>query len=99
MSAFLLPLRYLTLGREGAFDGYASSGYFADGSQRVGGWGVRDWLCPKKLARKDRVYQWKSPVITVSHRSQLFFYLQHPIIELLTKHVHYISCIYGGWLL
>ncbi len=53
----------------------------------------------KKLARKDRGYQWKSPVITVSHRSQLFFYLQHPIIELLTKHVHYISCIYGGWLL
>jgi hypothetical protein len=32
MSAFLLPLRYLTLGREGAFDGYASSGYFADES-------------------------------------------------------------------
>jgi hypothetical protein len=100
MSAFLLPLRYLTLGREGAFDGYASSGYFADGVQRVGGLGASAiGYARKKLARKDRVYQWKSPVITVSHRSQLFFYLQHPIIELLTQHMHYISCIYGGWLL
>ena len=70
------------------------------GSSESAVWGVRDWLCPKKnLARKDRVYQRKSPVITVSHCSQLFFYLQHPIIEPHAKHVHYISCIYGGWLL
>ena len=58
------------------------------------------WLCPEKIFLGKIEYNSGKALPNLPlHCAQLFFYLQHPIIELPSMQLHNISCIESGCIL
>jgi len=85
MSAFLLPLLYLTSGRGGAcdyLDCFVAAHYFCRGTCEGLRLGHPRWLYPQKntFSKKFEYISGKSITEAVSLPRKCFFYGEHPII-------------------
>jgi hypothetical protein len=95
MSAFLLPLHYLRLGVEKLLSMVGHSCWLLCRAFRGRRLGRPRLVLPVNFfPNKIRVYQRKSRTKLDRNPTQLFFHLQHPIIELPADHPaqHLVHC-------
>ena len=100
MSAFLLPLHYLTFKVGKVLSVVMLLSYFLPIVLRIGSY-ERSALASlgKFFLRKIEYSSVKARQKLIARCSQLFFYLQHPIIETPARLMHYISCTTDSLLL